>query len=184
MKTLLLLTWLFLLLVIVSSAGIYYVQPDNSECPGIFCLTFDEYVEEADIYFRTNSTFIFLAGNHTLKTALHLSRVSNVLLTGSGETPNTDIVCKLTYNINLTVVFNITLKGMTFLLFNKYDDDRESALFIDSSFGVTISNMIFLGSRDVNSPPLAHAVYCTASNITVANSLFEAGTGNRAIHAT
>ncbi len=86
--------------------------------------------------------------------------------------------------ITFTNVFNVTLTGMTFLLFN-YKHDRELALFVYSSIDVTISNMIFLGSGDLNSP-LAHAVHSTASNITITDSLFEGNTGleGGAIHAT
>ena len=181
---------LMLPMLALSIPDIYYVRPDDDDysffdCPDQNnCFTIDEYVEETSRYFTSRSTFIFMAGNHTLRNELNLERVSYILLRGEGNVPTTDIVCKLTHNIVFTNVFRINVTGLTFLLYN-YEHDRESALFVDSSIDITISKMIFLGSGD-ETMPLARAIESTHSNITIMDSQFKRNTGHEggAIHAS
>ncbi len=169
---------------------IYYVLPDDGfylDCPDINnCHSFEEYVYYADYYFTRGSIFIFMAGNHTLQSELELNGVSNVLLRGCGNEPNTNIVCKLTHNILIVNTENVMLTGLTFLLYS-YEHDRQSALYVDFSINLAISNMIFQGTGDLSSAlSLTRALYSTSSNISITNCQFIGNTGfeGGAIQAT
>lgn len=167
--------------LICSVPDIYFVMSDDEDsffnCPDQNnCLTFDEYVEETDYYFTRESIFVFLAGNHTLQNELSLERVSNITFRGGTGLTNADIVCKLTHNIMLTEVNNVTITGLTFLLHN-YEHDRESAVFVENSGNVIFSKMLFHGSGD-ETKPLARALKSISSNITIRESQFEGNTGN------
>lgn len=167
--------------------NIYYVlssETDYSDCPDVECLTLDQYVQESGAYFTTGSIFIFMVGNHSLETELELYGVSNILLRGIGTEPNTNIVCKLAHAIVFSNTFNINLTGLTFLL-HSYEHDRDSALWIESSANIAITNMVFRGSGDLTAP-LTRAIYSTASNIKIMSSVFVRNTGSNggAIYAT
>ena len=160
-------------------SALYYVIPDESsiyDCPYYvdYCGYLDEYVWFSYRFFTSRSTFVFMAGNHSLTRELDLNGISNVVFRREDDEPNTNIVCKLTHNIGFFDVFDVNLTGLTFLLYN-YEHDRESALYIRNS-NVTIADMIFLGSGD-ETLPLARAIQSTCSNIKIMDSIFEGNTG-------
>ena len=169
MQTLTLLLLASLLALSTAEGRNYPVIPNDADCPNFRCLTFDDYVEQSRSYFRKGTTFQFFNGNHTLQRELELHGVSNITLKGASGQENTDIVCDLTSGITLLNAFNITLKGLTFLLHN-YERDIDSALTLRSS-SLLISNMIFRGNGNLNMYYLARAVYLkTASEIAITDS--------------
>ena len=64
-------------------AAVYYVrptQPRNATCHGDPCLTLDEYAVSSERYFISNTTFLFLGGNHTLSSSFNVSGIHNLTL--------------------------------------------------------------------------------------------------------
>ena len=164
----------------LANASTYYVLANEAvsrlDCPWPIvdeCDYFDAYAYMSTTYFRSGSTFIFMAGNHTLNFELELSGVSNIFMRGQENEPNRNIVCKLAHSINLLNTFNIRLSGMTFLL-HSYEHDRQSALWMEFSY-VFITSVIFQGSGRTDDLYIARAIYSSSSNITITGSYF---TGN------
>ena len=61
----------------------YYVrptEPTNTSCPGQPCLTINQYTNDSDHYFKSNTVFKFLLGTHELYQPVYIKNVSNVLL--------------------------------------------------------------------------------------------------------
>ena len=105
-----------------SAKDIRYVLPNGSSpqsCPGPPCLTIDQYTQQAETYFTTGSTFVFLAGNHSLQTTLTLSGISDVTLRGSEENASlVNIIC-MNDVIQSSSVTKLTIEHSTFLLRSK-----------------------------------------------------------------
>ena len=65
----------------------YYVQSNTSAaCPTESCLTFNEYVSDMETYFTSNTSFIFLEGEHYLDSALLIDGKSNITMKASTNT--------------------------------------------------------------------------------------------------
>ena len=112
---------ILLLLLSVASAQHstrYSVRPRDgplSCADGEPCLTIDEYAESASEYFTDGSAFMFLAGNHSLKTMLDLTGTRDVTFTGetSSSQSNTIIFCELNATILCDNVTNMKIKHYT-----------------------------------------------------------------------
>ena len=75
----------FILLQALSLCGAteYYVrptEPTNTSCPGQPCLTMDQYTNDPDRYFKSNTVFKFLSGTHKLIRPVRMEGVCNVSL--------------------------------------------------------------------------------------------------------
>ena len=131
---------LAILLVLVSTGSLehtYYVKPDNLSptCPDVqSCLTLDQYVAQQSKFFTTNSTFIFLSGNHSTRTTIHLRNVSDILLKGIDSA-----LCKTDMAIQCEHVTNFTVQRMT-VRFTGSIGEQSSALSITNSKVVLILN--------------------------------------------
>jgi hypothetical protein len=75
-------------LVLVSgfTEEVYYIKPNDasSSCPANPCLTFDQYTAQQPITIQ-KTTLLFLAGNHSLHTTLHLINGSDIVLRGESN---------------------------------------------------------------------------------------------------
>lgn len=146
----------------------YYVKPDPMNCHGQLCLT----VEQVDSFVTTGSTFVFLAGNHTLENGIFLSSVSNV--TFSAKTLiNILWTDTAIYGYNLT---NMTIQGLSFRL-NDYKQKTGSALEIYDSSGIFITDSIFQGSGDLRKGKV-QAIFIFGTIMKILSCLFEENTGN------
>jgi len=75
---------LLLLAVPSSTEGdVYYVKPDSytSLCPKP-CHTLRHYVQNTSAYFKSNTTFHFLSGHHTLSQTVKVESIKNLTLMG------------------------------------------------------------------------------------------------------
>jgi hypothetical protein len=99
----------------VPTHGVYYVKSQDLPslgCPDQPCLTLDEYLQEAEQYFTTGSSFLFLAGNHTGERALKLTNVSTISLKGNSSS---SILCCNGFTIVCENVSNLTIDGLSFV---------------------------------------------------------------------
>ena len=78
----------------------HYVKPQTNSCPrrDMPCLTLNEYINNSHQYFKSNTTFIFLPGQHNINRSVKISNVSDMLWTGTGENSE-----------QLDVLVNVTL---------------------------------------------------------------------------
>ena len=156
----------------ILAQDVYYIKPDNSStaiCPGQPCLTLGQ-LKNMEDHFITGSTFVFLAGNHSLQAELKFNNISDVTLRGPGRIyfgKNAIIAC---HSIN-----NLLVEGITFVLC-KYQCSFQSALEILTSGQVTISQNEFIGNAN-GTLSVVRSIYSERSNITVLNCHFEQNTG-------
>ena len=208
MKMCSLLTAVCILLSVVgvSLQDIRYVRPNDdstTSCPRSPCHSIDQYAEDTTRYFTTGSTFIFLAGNHSVSTTLNITNVHNLTLQGDEDVV---IVNAATFIFNVT---DFTIIGFSFVLSNI--SSWNSRLVISNSAflggeGPTIfnirSNLTLIRCRftEINSIVLnitsgslilerlniftnnpGTAISCTKCNVEILGfSVFENNTGSEA----
>ena len=64
--------------------NIYYVKPTNdTQCPGEPCLTLSQYVQESGKYFISNTTMLFLPGEHQLNSTFVVGKMNSFALQGN-----------------------------------------------------------------------------------------------------
>ena len=98
----------------------FLVAPNNTSCPivaQIPCLNFSMYIQNASLYFRSQSTFCFLSGEHLVGDTANLmiSNVSSLTLVGLGS----------------LILYSVADKVNEYGLISKYDDDK-SVTFLQS----------------------------------------------------
>ena len=87
-----------------SAENVYCVTPNATSCSSCphnstNCTTLSEYAQEAELYFTSNTTMVFLPGNHTLNVNITVANVSR--LTMRREPTQGDratIVCKVSWS--------------------------------------------------------------------------------------
>lgn len=158
-------------------ANVYYVKPENgsySLCPHQPCLPLDHYINNTVEYFTSDSTFVFLPGQHTMVTSISLNLVSNITLKGMGPNANATIV------IHYPILFcrNLSMLNVTWLTFDtkgvRFSVRMYSAaaIRIDECMDVIISDCKFQGDGKL----LVLGIKLSY-NISVVNSLFEGNAG-------
>ena len=68
-----------------ANGGEYFVrptEPTNDSCPGEPCLTLDQYINDSNLYFKSNNNtvFLFLSGKHIIFRPVFISDAQNVTL--------------------------------------------------------------------------------------------------------
>lgn len=170
---------LILLLVSGSSAQrqVNYVQengfpsyPDEN-CPDpLRCMSLEEYVDEARIYFTSGSTFIFLPGNHSLYTSLNLVGVTNISFRAAENDANIHIYCGSKFDH----VSSMLIKGLRFISYTNNGNRDPSVLNFFNSRNLLISSSRFQGGGDTMD--LARAIHSTNSSMIITNCTFDGNT--------
>ena len=155
-----------------SKQAVHYVKPSSLiSCPGQPCLTLDRYNQQTETYFTTGSTFVFLAGNHTVNTTVNLTSISDITLRGERNT-QVNILCSIQVVILIQNVSNLSIEGLMFLSGN-----TTVALKIIDSYGVWIHNVGFQGSYSFIKT--FTGLHITSSDtITVTSCSFEGNTAD------
>ena len=73
----------FVLLCSCCNAEVVVYPAESGSCPSEPCLTLEDCVNNASHYFTSNTSFIFLPGEHSLEDTLALHGVVNVTLRGA-----------------------------------------------------------------------------------------------------
>ena len=130
-----------------STQAVHYVKPSSLiSCPGQPCLTLDEYNQQTETYFTTGSTFVFLAGNHTINTTVNLTSISEITLRGERNS-QVNILCSIQVFILIQNVSIMSIEGLVFLSGNT--TIGTVALKIIDSNRVFIHNVTFQGSYSI-----------------------------------
>ncbi len=157
-----------LIVTSTSTGQVYYIKPESmSNCSYHPCLTLDHVAEETH-YFTAGSVFIFLAGNHSFKTAINLTNISNITLRGEDSGV---IISNGITPISFQSSRKLTIEGLVFR------DWHVSVLSFDNCSDVLISNSSF---EWIIADARTLSVH--SSNITIMNCFFEHTTGG-AIYA-
>ena len=117
-------TWMLFLILGVSNlmhctAMVYHINPSlNSSCPGEHCLTLSQFVANVK-FIESNTTMIFLPGNHTLDTRLTAYNVTSFIMfcnqsfeDMASSVYNTRITCKMGANFVFSTIQYLKISGI------------------------------------------------------------------------
>ena len=153
----------------LSTGSVLYVTPtQNERCPGEPCLTFSEYVNKSEQYFTSDTTFLFLSGNHLLNEQLRIVNISNITLRGetsSGDELVAQIDCAPFVNLTFINTTSIKIASLCFVLCGYA---VESTLAFSMSNQIQITNASFFGDSSI----ISRALLIFMSNVSITNSYF------------
>ena len=118
----------FMLVLIIGSSKLiecefYHITPSLSEpCPVKSCLTLSQFAANTSSFLDSNTTLIFLAGNHSLEWNLTVSMVwsfamlsNDMLEESSSDSNETRIACELSTMFVFSDINDIHISGIQFL---------------------------------------------------------------------
>ena len=156
-------------LVVSQSRTTKYVMATGSNsslCPqGELCLSLNEYASEREQHFRSNTTFVFLQGNHQLDFYVNMESLQNLSLLGE---PGFEVTISLNTQASLALINCIDIE-INSLIFSTGENNVRSLVFINT-LGVQITNSSFSGSSSGNSG--CSAVLFKSSLVEISNSSF------------
>ena len=108
-----------LLLAISIAQSTFYVKPTNdTPCPMQPCLTLSEYAQAGEQYFTSNTTFIFLPGDHYLRHSIIINKQSNIMLHGDATSLpriNSRIVCSGPVVVSCSNITHLEMSALDFI---------------------------------------------------------------------
>ena len=139
-----------------TTTDVYYVTADDAEqsCPPHqICHNLSYYISQPDHYFTSETTIIFLEGEHSFdrEDLVNVSNVHNLTLKGQGQWPVAgaeETVMQSTVIINCTrgrggfyfaVSHNITVVGLTVVNCGGLESHKKAVMYFD-----TVVNLFFL----------------------------------------
>ena len=107
-----------------SAENVYCVTPTAtcSSCPhnSTHCATLSEYAREAELYFTSNTTMVFLPGDHVLVTNITVANVAGLMMRGessSGTIPT--VVSKGQVGWHFTSMVDFKIHSLIFTSCNR-----------------------------------------------------------------
>ena len=164
-----------------SAENVYCVTPIATSCSfcphnSINCSTLSEYAQEAKLYFTSNTTMVFLSGDHTLDTNITVGNVSSLTMHGESSSGNrATVVCSESVGLSFTSMVDFKINSLVFTSCSRiYDMSNYSnnisilsiahvALFLQDTQYTDLVNCSF---RDNIGTPLA----VTNTSITLAGN--------------
>lgn len=160
----------------IAAQPVRYVRPSDpshQDCIGYQpCLTLDQYAEQAASYFTMGATFLFLAGNHGLEKTLSLTNIAGLTLKGMDNGSNINVVRR---NGSFIICESVTKLHFEGLAFRSQSDSSTSIFVVLNSQEVTMLNMTFTGSGDLNKGR-SRAVYLKNSTLAIVSCYFKGNT--------
>ena len=157
-----------------SAEDVYCVTPTATSClscphNSTHCATLSEYAQTAELYFTSNTTMVFLPGDHVLDKNIRVANISRLTMHGRSSVANTATVVRNgSVGFSFTNMVDFHVYSLAFTSCNKslsYDSRQasNSALLLQSTQYAKLVNCCFH-----NNLGTALAVYNT--NITLAES--------------
>ena len=168
----------------------YYIKPTaDTPCPGEPCHTLSQYGEQYFKNFSTNTTLVFLPGDHTLNFTISVGTLSNswddsqpdhyylpsslILLGSPTSLPQiiSRIVCTWPAGFLLTGITELHITALAFISCGHNDS---AAINILSVWNVSISNCTFQNNTNNRSGSgFGGAIYVHGSNLILAENVFQ-----------
>ena len=159
----------------IASADIstnYVVPTDGNitlcqQNPIIQCLTFNQYTNNQDQYFRSNTIFIFLPGNHHLNRSLRLSDIQHISFHGELTSTGESVTVFLDPYVSLswTNCDQIEICSLSFISIGNF----EYRLTFVNVQDVLLNNASIIGNRPGDG---CSAIASQSSTISIAYSTF------------
>ena len=103
-----------------SAENVYCVTPTATSCSSCphnstHCATLSEYAQEAELYFTSNTTMVFLLGDHTLDTNITVANVTRLTMHGESSSGNrATVVCSGSVGLSFTSIVDFKINFLTF----------------------------------------------------------------------
>ena len=168
--TVLMIALLIKILSYCSAENVYCVTPTATSCSSCphntHCATLSEYAQEAELYFTSNTTMVFLPGDHVLDTNITVANVAGLTMHGESSSNNIATVVRnvsVGFSFTNMVDFNIHSLGFTSYKSWNYGSQpaSSSALLLHSTHYVKLVNCSFHDN-------LGTALTVNNTNITLA----------------
>ena len=107
-----------------SAENVYCVTPTATPCSSCphnnHCATLSEYTQEAELYFTSNTTIVFLPGDHVLDTNITVTNVDRLAMRGESSSGyRATIVCSGSVGINFTNIAEFKIDSLAFTSCNR-----------------------------------------------------------------
>ena len=103
-----------------SAENVYCVTPTATSCSSCphnstNCATLCEYAREAELYFTSNTTMVFLPGDHTLDTNITVANVASLTMRGESSSDNrATVVCDGLVGLSFTSMVELKIHSLAF----------------------------------------------------------------------
>ena len=135
-----------------SAENVYCVTPTTdscSSCPhnSTHCTTLYEYAQETELYFTSNTTMVFLPGNHALNMSITVSDVTRLTMCGESSSGNrATVVCSGSVGLRFTSMVEFKLYSLAFTSCGRNDGvspGSHYALLLQSTQNAELVNCFF-----------------------------------------
>ena len=103
-----------------SAENVYCVMPTATSCSScphnsVNCTTLSEYAQKAELYFTSNTTMVFLPGDHTLDTNITIANVARLTMRGESSSGNIPtVVCSGLVGFGFTSMMEFKIYSLAF----------------------------------------------------------------------
>ena len=103
-----------------SAENVYCVAPTATSClscpqNSTNCTTLSEYAQEVELYFTSNTTMVFLPGDHTLDMNITVANVDRLTLCGESSSGNrATVVCSGSVGLSFTGMVEFKIDSLAF----------------------------------------------------------------------
>ena len=132
-----------------SAESVYCVTPSAnlcSSCPhnSTHCATLSEYAREAELYFTSNTTMVFLPGDHILDTNITVANVAGLMMRGESSSGTIAIVvCKGQVGWDFTSMVDFKIHALSFTSCNRKHGLVSATLLLQSTQNAELVNCSF-----------------------------------------
>ena len=139
-----------------SADNVYCVTPNATSCSSCppnstNCTTLSEYAQEAEMYFTSNTTMMFLPGDHVLDTDITVVNISRLTMSGESFSGNiATVVRNGSVGFNFTNMVNFNILSLAFTSYDRSWSDggqpasnSKSALLLKSTRYAKLVNCSF-----------------------------------------
>jgi len=145
-----------------SAENVYYVKPTDTSCSlcphnSIPCATLSEYVQQTKSYFTSNTTMVFLPGDHTLDMNITVANISRLTMCGESSSDYVaTVVCNGSVGLSFMSMVDFKIHSLAFiscgrnfdkysLVFDKYVlllESTEYAELVNCSFQTNLGTAL------------------------------------------
>ena len=178
------------LLSYCSAENVYCVTPTATSCSSCphnsaNCTTLSEYAQEAELYFTSNTTMVFLPGDHVLDRNMTVANVSSLTMRGESSSGNIPtVVCTGSFHLIFINMVDLKIDSLAFTSFTSYGlrlysmqytelvncsfhDNDGTALVVESTHITLAGNSEFKRNHGLCGDSLpGGAIYAVGSNLT------------------
>ena len=150
-----------------SAENVYCVTPTTTSCSScphnIHCTTLSEYAQEAEVYFTSNTTMVFLPGDHVLNANITTSNATRLTMRGESSSGNrATIVCSGSVGLSFTSMVDLEIDSLAFTscsrkshgtyLIGNYTlllHSTQSAALVNCSFHDNLSTALVVNNTNI-----------------------------------